>query len=127
LVCLIVIGLALVLPSCARHGVDREVSATATATSLLTSTTSTTTTIVAEAACRRETATGTDAAGVTHSGETICTWGPGLRAHVDSRGLVDGAQNHPVDLTMAERCWAEGGRVYLRSPAVLGWGCFRQP
>lgn len=118
---LVVIAFGLVLPAaCGRTDVGGEAAAMTTPTS---STTSTTTTIVAEATCRRQTLPSTDAGGGSSSDETICTWGPGLRAHVDSRGFVNGAQNHAIDLAMAERCWAAGGRVYLRSPAVRGWGC----
>ena len=119
---LAVIGFTLVLPGCGHGSVKGEVAATATSVQSSTSATSTSTTIAAEPACHKETVTDTNPAGVSHDNETICTWGPGLLAHLDSRGFVDGAQNHPLDLAMAQRCWAAGGRVYLRSPAVRGWG-----
>lgn len=84
----------------------------------------TSTTSVYVPACRTETAPiGPDSHGVVHTGEKICTWGPELRSHLDSRNFVDGSENHPVDLAMSERCWAMGGRVYLRTPAVDGWAC----
>lgn len=84
----------------------------------------TTTVAVAETQCRTETApNGADAYGVTHNGERICTWGPELRFRLDSNGFVRPAQNHSVDIAMAERCWSAGGRVYLRTPASNGWAC----
>jgi hypothetical protein len=84
----------------------------------------TTVVVAVEDDCRRGTApVGTDDYGVVHTGEMICTWGPGLRAHITSEGFVGPSQNHPVDLDMAEQCWSDDGRVYLRTPAVEGWAC----
>lgn len=80
--------------------------------------------VVVEDACRPETAPiGTDDYGVTHTGEKICTWGPGVVAHLDGNGFVIPSQNHPIDLAMAQECWSADGRVYLRTPAVEGWAC----
>ncbi|MEA2704522.1 MAG: hypothetical protein QOD63_2467 [Actinomycetota bacterium] len=83
-----------------------------------------TTVAVVEDACRPETAPiGPDGYGVTHTGEKICTWGPGLVAHLDGNGFVIPSQNHPVDVAMAQDCWSSAGRLYLRTPAVEGWAC----
>ena len=84
----------------------------------------TTPVVAVEDACRRELAPiGTDGYGVTHTGEKICTWGPGLVAHLDANGFVDQSQNHPVGLAPAQDCWSAGGRFYLRTPASDGWAC----
>jgi hypothetical protein len=84
---------------------------------------STTVAVTVEDACRPQTLPVADQNGVVNASEKICTWGPGLRAHLDDQGFVGPSQNHPIDLDMAERCWSADGRVYLRTPAVEGWAC----
>jgi hypothetical protein len=82
------------------------------------------TTLVPTAECRAETAPmGTDAYGVRHSGEKLCTWGADMRSRLDSHGFLVPSQNHPVDLETASRCWSASGRLYLRTPASDGWAC----
>ncbi|MEO6627397.1 MAG: hypothetical protein ABIP03_02375 [Aquihabitans sp.] len=82
------------------------------------------TTLVTTAECRVEMAPmGTDAYGVRHTGEKLCTWGADMRSRLDSRGFLVPSQNHPVDLETASRCWSASGRLYLRTPASGGWAC----
>jgi len=66
---------------------------------------------------------GTDAYGVRHTGEKLCTWGADMRSRLDSRGFLVPTQNHPVDVETASRCWSASGRLYLRTPASDGWAC----
>lgn len=83
-----------------------------------------TTAVTAQAECRPETApTGTDAYGVGHTGEKLCTWGADMRTRLDGQGFLVPSQNHPVDLEAASRCWSASGRLDLRTPASDGWAC----